>query len=233
MTKSINYGTQTIEYSIIRKPRLKHTYIQVDSKGVIVKANSRVGESEIEALVLKKSAWILKHLQSFKNRAKESKIETGSRIYYLGKSYYTKVIKEESREDIEVKFSYAKFVIKSPKEISDDMLYQAIDRFYKEKAVEKIMPLVDKWSSRMDLIPGRVTFRKARKRWGSCSYKNSISLNYHLMKLPTPCIEYVIIHELAHIRHKNHSAEFWALVAKYMPRYKEVEKQIKEYEKLF
>ncbi len=228
---SICYGDKIIRYSIIRKARLKHIYIEVDRDGVIVKANSRVKIRDIETLVMKKANWILKHLHSFKNRNKESSIQTGSRIYYLGKSYYTKVLKE-NRDDIEIKFAYSKFIIKTPKNLSNDMIYKQLDIFYKDKALEKIIPLVDRYSKEMNLTPSRITFRKAKKRWGSCSYKNSISLNYHLMKLPLSCIRYVVVHELSHIKHKNHSNDFWTLVGKYIPEYKEIKSRIKEFEKI-
>ncbi len=84
---SISYGDEVIKYSIIRKARLKHTYIHVDRDGVTVKVNNRVKESEIETLVTKKAKWILKHLYSFSDKSIESGIRRGSRIYYLGKSY--------------------------------------------------------------------------------------------------------------------------------------------------
>ena len=229
---SVEYGTQTITYDIVRKPKLKNTYIQVDRDGVTIKANKRVSEKEIEAFVLKKAAWILRHLQSYKARAEEGEIQTGSRLYYLGKSYYVERIKEE-RSNIEVKFIHTKFIIKAPQKVSQAALHQAVDAFYKEKAAEKILPLAKKWSEQMQLSPAHISFRKANKRWGSCSSTNRISLNYHLMKLPTPCIEYVIVHELAHICCKNHSTQFWALVGKYMPEYRKIEGRIKGFEKQF
>ena len=229
--RSVRYGTQTIVYDIVRKPTLKNTYIQVDRNGVIVKANDKVSVDEIEGYVLKKSAWILRHLQAYRARAEEGEIRTGSRLYYLGRSYYVEVFKEE-RRDIEVKFTHSKFLIKTPPKVSQAALHQAIEAFYRKKSAGKILPLVEKWSQRMGLAPAHVSFRRARRRWGSCSPTNRLSFNYHLMKLPTSCIEYVVVHELAHIRHKNHSAEFWSLVGRYMPEYREMESRIKGFEKV-
>lgn len=229
---SIRYGTQTIAYNIVRKPALKNTYINVDRNGVTVKANEQVSEQEIETFIRKKSAWILKHLQSYKTKAEEGKIQTGSRLYYLGKSYYVELLNKE-RRNIEVKFIHSKFIIKTPQKVSQTALHQAIDAFYKERATSKILLLAEKWSKQMEVSPAHISFRKANKRWGSCSATNRISFNYHLMKLPISCIEYVIVHELAHICCKNHSAAFWSLVGKYMPDYREMEERIKGFEKMF
>ena len=228
---SVAYGTQTISYKIERKSTLKNTYITVDRDWVLVKASDTIPEQEIEHFVIKKSAWILKHLQSYKKKTQETEIATGSRLYYLGKSYYVELLTEE-RRTIEVKFTHSRFIITAPKKPSQTALHQAIDNFYKEKAAIKIAPLVKKWSERMKLTPEHISFRKANKRWGSCSPTNRLSFNYHLMKLPISLIEYVVVHELAHIRCKNHSPEFWSLVGKYLPDHKEKGRRIKNFEKL-
>jgi predicted metal-dependent hydrolase len=228
---SVAYGTQTITYDIVRKPTLKNTYINVDRDGVLVKTNTATSEEEIEAFIVKKSGWILKHLQSYKQKAIETEIATGSRLYYLGKSYYVELQAEE-RRIIEVRFTHSRFIITAPKKVSQAALHHAVDNFYKEKAAIKILPLVNKWSEKMNLTPEHISFRKANKRWGSCSPTNRLSFNYHLMKLPTSLIEYVVAHELTHICCKNHSPEFWSLVKKFMPEYREKEEQIKRFEKL-
>ena len=104
-----------------------------------------------------------------------------------------------------------------------------IDEFYRKKAKEIIPNIVDDYSQKMNLYPSSLKFRKNKSRWGSCSRTNSINLNIYLMKLPLVAIQYVVIHELAHIEHKNHSPVFWNLVEQFMPSYKSVEKIIKNY----
>jgi len=229
---SVQYGTQTIEYKIQRKPKLKNCYISVDRDGVLVKANETTPISDIEQFVTKKSAWILKNLQTYKAKTLETKIETGSRLYYLGKSYYVEIAKEDDRKKIEVEFIHSKFIIHTPLHYSQLALHQAIDDFYKERAISKITPLTKKWSKVMSVTPEHISFRKANKRWGSCSPANRISFNYHLMKVSTALIEYVVVHELSHIVYKNHSKEFWGLVGKFMPEYRDKEEKIKSFEKL-
>jgi len=84
----------------------------------------------------------------------------------------------------------------------------------------------------MNLFPSKVSFRFNKTRWGSCSYKNSIVFNYYLSKLPIELIEYVVVHELAHIEHKNHSKKFWDLVEKYLSDVKIRRKKLREFEKI-
>lgn len=102
-----------------------------------------------------------------------------------------------------------------------------IDAFYTQKAKEILPNLVQKHGQRMGMYPSDLKFRKNKSRFGSCSAKNSISLNILLMRYPLETIEYVIIHELAHIKHKNHSKKFWDLVEEYCPNYKLLDKSLK------
>ncbi len=95
-----------------------------------------------------------------------------------------------------------------------------IDTLYKERAKEIIPPLVVQYSKEMNLYPTALSFRKNRSRWGSCSAKNRLSFNTNLIQTPMAFIEYVVVHELAHIAYKNHSRTFWQLVENYLPDYK-------------
>jgi len=101
--------------------------------------------------------------------------------------------------------------------------------FYKQKSQKTIPDLVEKWAIKMNLHPTKITFRKTKRRWGSCSSKNELSFTSSLVQLPPQCIEYIIVHELSHIKHKHHQRDFWLHVEKFMPHYRELEKILKDY----
>ncbi len=101
--------------------------------------------------------------------------------------------------------------------------------FYKQKSREIVPSLVEKWALKMSLRPSKITFRKTKRRWGSCSAKNELSFTSSLVQLPLQCIEYIIVHELSLIKHKHHKKSFWLLVERFMPNYKEYDKLVKEY----
>ena len=229
---SVEYGTKSIVFDIERKPNQKNTYINVDTDGVLVKTNDTTTIGDINKMVKNKSAWISKKLNIFKRVAINKDISTGSRLYYLGKSYYVEMIKNETAETITIDFTHSKFHITTPIKYSDTELNNAIENFYKHKATEKIIPLTKKWAKIMDVVPEHISFRYSKKRWGSCSSTNRISYNYHLVKLSSSLIEYVVVHELAHITFENHSKDFWKLVHKHLPDYKVKEDKIRVFEKL-
>ena len=101
--------------------------------------------------------------------------------------------------------------------------------FYKQKTAEIVLILVEKWAHTMNLNPTKITFRKTKRRWGSCSAKDELSFTSSLVQLPLECIEYIIVHELSHIKHKHHQKSFWLHVEKFMPHYRELERVLKDY----
>ena len=109
----------------------------------------------------------------------------------------------------------------------DEYNIKNIDKFYRE-SIEKVIPgLVEKYSKLMNLYPSSIKYRKNKRTWGSCNYKNGLNFNTQLCKFPIEIAQYVVVHELAHIKHKNHSKKFWNLVECYCPDYKEREKLFK------
>ena len=183
-------------YEILRRAGLKHTYITIDPTGkVLVKAHPNLSTDQIEKLVRQKSGWIEKKLRLLEERS----VAPEGRLFYLGERYTPRQLQARYGSPLE-----------NPAQI---------DRFYRERARALILPLVEAWSGRMGLVPSFVGFRKNRSRWGSCSATHRLSFNTNLAKTPHPFIEYVVVHELAHIRHPNHSRHFWELVAHHLPDY--------------
>ena len=104
-----------------------------------------------------------------------------------------------------------------------------IDNFYKKEILKYLPDLVQEYSIKMNLMPTSISYRKNKRTWGSCNYKNGLNFNILLMKFPIELMEYVVIHELAHIQHKNHSKDFWNLVKEFCPDYKQREKLFKNF----
>ena len=101
--------------------------------------------------------------------------------------------------------------------------------YYKHNCKNIIHPIIVKHTQTMQLFPNKITYRNNKSRWGSCSYKNNINLNIQLLKLPIELIEYVVVHELAHIKHKHHQKEFYEEIQKVLPNYKLLDKTLRKY----
>ncbi len=101
-------------------------------------------------------------------------------------------------------------------------------RFFKKTGINYLSHLVRIQSEKMELYPVSVSFRSQKSRWGSCSSAGQISLNWRLVLAPSEVAEYVVIHELAHLQHQNHSSNFWNLVENHCPQFKQHKKWLKD-----
>jgi len=166
---------------------------------------------------------------------KDDLIEIKSNIYFS--LYDAKILVEKRKNWLE---NAIKKVSKNAL-LEDEFLYlgevkklqdyniKNLDKFYKNE-IEKILPnIVETFSKKMDLYPTSISYRKNKRTWGSCNFKNGLNFNILLMKFPLEIMQYVVIHELSHIKHKNHSKNFWNLVEKYCPNYKQIEKEFKNF----
>ncbi len=97
----------------------------------------------------------------------------------------------------------------------------------KQELKTVLLPLIDKYSALMGVKPEGVTITSAKTRFGSCSGKNRLSFTYRLVDCPGEAVEYVVVHELAHIKHKNHGRDFYALIESVLPDYREREKMLR------
>jgi len=149
-------------------------------------------------------------------------------LLYLGKRYYVKVIPAPGVKNASVVFNQSSFKIYINPDSPDRNLSinKALEQFSREKARIKITPRINKWAQLTGLNPKDIKFRKLSKRWGSCSNSNEIIINVDAVKLPFSLIDYIIIHELTHIKHKDHSKEFYREVAKFIPDWKSLDEKI-------
>lgn len=111
--------------------------------------------------------------------------------------------------------------------INKTNIQKCYDNFYKSYAQEYLTPRVEHFSNIMKLNYSEIKFRKMKSRWGSCSSKGVITLNTQLIKIDKELIDYIVVHELAHLTHMNHSKKFHNLVESYIPNHKELNKRLK------
>lgn len=220
---NVQYGNKTIDYTFQPKEGLKSHYISVQKDvGVILKGDP-IPVEKAQAMILKKAHWILDKLQLVEAIGIDD-IVTGSRVQYLGRKYYVEVFINNDLNVIEINFTESKFKVVVPESLhTQEILKQAFETFFRDKAMEKIVPRVKKWSRKTGFEYNEVKIRKLDKRWGSCTASNNIVINIDAIKLPFSLIDYLIVHELVHIKIKNHSKEFWAEVSKHIPNWKELD----------
>ncbi len=216
------------KYRHIINPKLKHIYLSFDEQGELLIKSPKVSHKQIEQLLLKKSAWIRRTKEKIdQKRGKPVHFSGSDVLYFLGRPYPLR-LQHHNKKYAKLLFDTEAFTLLYAS-FDTSCFHAKIDQFYKTEAQHYLPPLVEKWAKKMHLYPSEIHFRKTKRQWGSCSAKNALSLNTMMMKLPPDVIEYIVVHELAHIKHKHHQKAFWHLVAQHLPMYKQHIQTLKHY----
>ncbi|QGU00309.1 hypothetical protein SYNTR_1715 [Candidatus Syntrophocurvum alkaliphilum] len=230
MQLSINYGTKTIYFDVIYRKRktMAITVEAPDKVTAIVPVGMK--EETIKKKVMTKADWIVKKLYEFKNVKHipiKKEFVNGESFMYMGRNYSLQIELDNSLKVPEVKLFRGKFIISTPTK-DEEILKNAMEKWYREKAKEKINERVEYYQYKIGKKPAKVTVKEQKKRWGSCSSKGNVNFNWKLIMAPSPVIDYIVVHELAHLVQLNHSKEFWNLVESILPDYKERRKWLRE-----
>lgn len=199
MYKTLEYEGEILSYSILTNKRLKHLSIHIHPQKGVLVKNPGFSQERVHALVYEKAKWIASKLTLLKNRT------------FLGALF---------EEEGKVLYLGEAILLHSN---------QTPESFYKEKTPLHVKTLVEKWAFLMGVTVGSISFRKTKRRWGSCSHKAELCFALTLAQLPLETIEYIVIHELSHIKHPHHQSSFWKCVAEFMPAYRIQENIIKNY----
>jgi len=217
MMDSIEFGSKTIAFQLIFSDRKSLGITITPNMEVMVKTPRNVSIERIKEKVKKKAPWIIKqqgYFLSFLPRTPEKKYVSGETHLYMGRQYRLKITKAKSNS---VHFSGRVFEVQIKKKSNAKTLLR---QWYRERAKIKFAEIAEPWILHFQMYkvkPESIYLQEMPTRWGSCTPKGKIILNPELIKAPKPCIEYVIIHELCHLVHPNHTNSFIQLQEKMMP----------------
>jgi len=208
---------------IIRSDRKTLSLSINENAELIVRAPNRASYDEIQKFISEKSAWIEKKHRLIKARLKNDlNHNLNSQCLYLGSLYPIKI---DHNSFDQISFNGQIFTMNDE---SSETISLILKSWYKKRFMEVALPRLNYFSDKYNLKVNQVRVKEQKTLWGSCSSKNNINLNYLLIMAPIKVIDYVIVHELVHTIHKNHSVKFWQEVETIMPRYKEARYWLKD-----
>jgi len=220
-----------IEIEKIIRTNRKTIALQItDNASLIVRAPYNVTEETIKNVIIKHLDWIEKRKKDLLTRDPKfvkKEFVNGEGFLYLGKSYKLKIIKNQEKPLI---FQDGYFLLS--KEYQAIAMELFID-WYKKKAYEKISERVEWYAQKRGFIYNKINITDANKSWASCSAKGNLNFSWRLIMAPLPVIDYVVVHELVHLKEKNHAKTFWNKVKMLMPDYEKYEEWLKRNGYLF
>lgn len=215
----------------VEKKNIKnmHLYVKPPHGSVEVSAPLSMSDESIAMFVRTKLSWIRKQQEKFmfQDRQSERQYVSGESIFLWGQQYYLRVIHENPKNSIVIDGEIA--ILNVRKDSSAKQREAFVNEWYRESLKKRIEQLLPKWISITGLEPSGWQTKYMTTRWGTCNTKTGkIWINLQLAKKPIECLEYVILHELAHLRVKNHGAEFVAILDEFMPNWREVRRRLND-----
>ena len=224
----VHFGSRHLEYSIQRGRRKKTVAIQVTSPTqVVVLAPLSLEKEKIREIVQKKAQWIFNKQEILKKTEAllpRKEFTSGEQVLFLGRRYRLKVLDGEGRQAAQLELKGRRICVEvysqlAPEE-KKEAIKDALKHWYFTEAEKVINNRVRRFSRLLEIVPSGVKIRDQQTRWGSCSQSGVLRFNWRIAMAPISVLDYVVVHELCHIKIKNHSQDFWRLVSLVIPDYR-------------
>ncbi|HYC38156.1 MAG TPA: SprT family zinc-dependent metalloprotease [Usitatibacter sp.] len=216
--------TGTIDYVLVRRRGRRGVGLKVDEGGLTVSAPVSMPLARIEDVVRESEAWVRrKVLEWSSRRPPQHAWVDGARLPYLGSALTLKVTvgrraHSERLGDV--------LQVTLPAQAEEAAIRRSVVAWYKAAALAHLSERVRVLCAASGIAPPALFISPAMARWGSCNSRREVRLAWRLVKAPPALVDYVVCHELAHLRHMNHSAAFWAEVARLCPDYRERRREL-------
>ncbi|MCX7710969.1 MAG: M48 family metallopeptidase [Clostridia bacterium] len=233
MKNQIQIGNKSIEYVVVRSRR-KTIGISIQSEqGLKVSAPYRVSDTYIHDVIQTKSSWILKKLKELEDaKPAERKFTPGEKLMVLGKEYYLCISEKVGIKtaQLDIGPSAVCLIIPEIKQLEQrtQIIRDALTKCLKKIAAEIVSERIEVYSKKLNVLPKKIVIKSQKTLWGSCTRDNAININWRIVMAPVEIVDYLVVHELAHIKVKNHSKTYWNLVESILPDHKERRKWLRE-----
>jgi len=213
-----------LPYRIRHSRRAKYLRLVAKPDGIELVVPPAISEARALAFLHKHRDWAERKLSEMRSKMAESPpvphLENGSTLPFQGREVPL-VVREHAGRRTHIQYD-GRFLVSVPAGRSEDLRHltrTAIFEWTKAWIRDQAGSIVQRHAVRFGLYPRQMRIKRMKSRWGSCGPRNDINLNWLLAFAPPSVLEYVVVHELCHIRHRNHSADFWDLVARHLPGY--------------
>lgn len=226
----IEFKNEIIEYTIEYKKR-KTVELKIDPTGVVrIKAPKGTDESVVLKILIKKGDWILKKIDEMFTKSKrieKRSYEDGEEILFLGKLLKLTIYRRDLTKT-NISIVNNELIISVPNKFEIEEISALIEKYYRKELKKIIDKRIGFYQNNFKIKPKNITIKSQKTRWGSCSSERNINFNWKLIMAPIEIIDYLIVHEMSHLVHMNHSKSFWSLVGKIMPDYKKRQNWLNE-----
>ena len=229
----VKFRDALIRYEVVRSSRRHKTIeITVDEPGLVrVAAPLGTPAEKLKATVLRRAGWIIRHDGATSAAPPPRRFVSGESLPYLGRSVYLTVHPTDD-DAVVVSFNHWQFDAYVPSLLRGaerrEKIRAAFEAWYRDRAGLKLPPRVDRIAGLLGVCPKEILIRNQRRRWASCAPDGTLRFNWRIIMAPPAILDYVVAHELAHLRVRGHTPEYWAVVAQAVPDYRLRRERLRE-----
>ena len=212
-------GGRTLDYTLRESRRARHPSLWMDpAAGLVVTVPKGATSDVAEDFLARHQRWVLRWMARLERRyaGKPKRWPYGEQLFYQGEPLTVRIIPGRAGK---VERLGAELIV-ATRTPSIDGARRVLMRWFKQQALHTLTERTEILGAMMGLTPTRIYVRALRSKWGSCWPGGSLSFSIHLIMAPPDVLDYVVVHELAHLSIRNHSSRFWSLVAAYHPEFK-------------
>ena len=215
---------ETISYLLERRPR-RTVGLKITADGLVVHAPKRIFEFQLNQILQEKSNWILTKLRAREaNQLEKIQWVDGEHLLYLGQDIQLKLVPDVKKT---THFERNELTIHAPQTNIHAVCSRMVLMWYKKQAFLDFSRRLEVFAAKLGVPTPPIALSNAQSRWGSCNSRGEVRLSWRLLQAPPHMINYVICHELAHLKQMNHSPKFYAVLENLFPNHKTVEKELK------
>jgi predicted metal-dependent hydrolase len=216
---------ETISYLLERRPR-RTVGLKITADGLVVHAPKRIFEFQLNQILQEKSNWILNKLKNREaNQVEKIQWANGDHLLYLGNDIQLNITQSKANKALVFEQNMLKLACLQPN--NHALISRKVIQWYKKQAALDFGRRLEILAAKLGVETPPLTLSNAQSRWGSCNSHGNVRLSWRLLQTPPHIINYVICHELAHLKQMNHSAKFYAVLESLFPNYKAAEKELK------
>ena len=216
---------ETISYLLEHRPR--HTVgLKITADGLVVHAPKRIFAFQLNQILQEKSGWILDKLKArAANQVNAIEWVDGEHLLYLGQDIQLSIVKNRSNKALFLDANT--LIMATPTPDNHALIHRKVVQWYQKQAMADFARRLTILATKLGVPTPPLRLSNAKSRWGSCNSRGEVRLNWRLLQASPSIINYVICHELAHLKQMNHSAKFWAVVESLFSDYKQAENALK------
>jgi predicted metal-dependent hydrolase len=226
--RSIQLADKLISYTLKRSPKRRSIGLQINDQGLTVSMPLRASEKWLHSVLQDKAQWVVDKLDSWQSKqAPLQKWADGEPILFRGETFILRVMPGLLKTPPQLTAS--ELIIHVVDIGNQPAIKRKITQWYRNEAERVFDECVVHFAALMNVSPREIKLSSARTQWGSCTSRGVVRLNWQLVTMPLHLIDYVVVHELAHLQEMNHSAAFWSVVGSVCPDYAKMRGELRKW----